>query len=620
MPLRIFSTRRFLLGAWVALGLASCKGNLGGVRINVTLVNDTRTRCLQAWARTATSTSYSEKVPRLGSTYVFGVQGSHELEGEVTVGVNLFTSADCSNGHYRSDTRLVTIKPNTVEVVNIDFVFDDGDGGSDGGFDAGCDPALCTTPPVCHQGPGTCVQGACSYPTTLGASCGDGGVCNAAGQCVSNVCAVFDAGASCDDGLVCTFNDTCDNGVCAGTCPPPAYPQCGHYETPVVCEPDAGCRIQPFNINGNCDRPGPGRCDDGGTCLPWFPFSVSNFPDDVTRVAQPTADWVANNLADGGACVIDTGTTPPGPRDAGDCGFRGVGQVFPQPDGGELALFAATSLTVPSGVELRFVGARPAVVAIFGDATIHGTLNAAAATGAEAPAGTGSPECTLGDESQDEAGGLGGGYRTPGGKGGNSGLTSMVNGAGLGVPLRGGCRGGRGGGPSPGDGGMGGGALQLTVAGTLTVGDGGILTVSGAGGLGGTGDRSGGGGGGSGGTLFLEASDLVLVNCALTANGGGGGQGGKSSGGSQVRGAAGDDGSPDSGIPASGGASNSAGGSGGTGAAGTTMGGNGSNGNGMEGGGGGGGGVGLLRLRVVGGTCRTSGAVLSGERPMNPCP
>ena len=44
--------------------------------------------------------------------------------------------------------------------------------------------------------------------------------------------------------------------------------------------------------------------------------------------------------------------------------------------GAELAIFAATSLMVPAGLEVQFVGARPAVLAILGDATINGRLSA----------------------------------------------------------------------------------------------------------------------------------------------------------------------------------------------------------------------------------------------------
>ncbi|MEW5741558.1 MAG: hypothetical protein AB1938_21755 [Myxococcota bacterium] len=619
--------RLFLPALLLAVGVVACKGDLGGVRINVTLVNDTRTQCLQAWAKTELgSTSYSEFVPRVGSTYVFGVQGSAELTGQVTVGVSLFSTPDCSGTQYHSVTQAVVLEPNRLTSVNFEITFGSGDagvdGGVDGGMDGGCEPSACTTPPVCYATPATCVSGACSYAFANGGTpCGDGGVCNGSGQCGSNVCAFADAGAGCDDGLACTTADRCQSGMqCRGDCPNTLNPVCGSFQQPLACGADGGCVLVPANVNGPCG--GGNRCDNAGGCVPWFPFRPSNIPDDVLALRQPTAAWIATRGSDGGACVLDTSLPTPGPREVGaNCGFLGVGQVVPQADGGvDLAVFAATSLTVPEGVELRFVGVRPAVLAVFGDATVHGTLNAAAAIGAEAPAGTGSADCTAVDATTDEHGGPGGGYRTEGGRGGNNSAVATTNGSATGIFLRGGCQGGRGGGAAPGDGGLGGGALQLTVSGLLTVGDGGVLTVSGAGGLGGSGDTSGGGGGGSGGTLLLEANRVNLVNCALTANGGGGGQGGKGPVGAPVAGGNGEDGRTASATAANGGnIGGTAGGTGGAGAVLSASGSGGSNGGGSEGGGGGGAGVGLIRINVTGGTCTTSGAVISGERTGSTC-
>ncbi|MBN1774190.1 MAG: hypothetical protein JXB32_23225, partial [Deltaproteobacteria bacterium] len=69
----------------------------------------------------------------------------------------------------------------------------------------------------------------------------------------------------------------------------------------------------------------------------------------------------------------------------------------------------------------------------------------------------------------------------------------------------------------------GGGALQITTRGTLTVH--GRIEAGGAGGAGG-GEEGGGGGGGSGGGVLLEADRLIVEAGALVAaNGGGGGSG-----------------------------------------------------------------------------------------------
>jgi hypothetical protein len=79
-------SRRPVLVPWLVLvlsllvGLAGCKGDYGGVQINLTLVADTMTRCLKAWAETRDGKrSESEAVARNGDSYVFGLRGSEEL-------------------------------------------------------------------------------------------------------------------------------------------------------------------------------------------------------------------------------------------------------------------------------------------------------------------------------------------------------------------------------------------------------------------------------------------------------------------------------------------------------------------------------------------------------------
>lgn len=608
----------------LALGLSACKPSWGGVKMNVTLVNDSRTQCLYGWvAKAGGSTSFSDKLPRTADTYVFGVQGSEELSGEVTVGVALFSSTDCSGANYASDTKLVTIPRGETTTVNFEFRFggpDDGgmDGGlDDGGVDGGCEPAICTSPPTCRGTPGTCGASGCQYPLLPeGTACGDGGACNAAGQCGANVCPFRDAGDPCDDGLPCTSGDSCAGFSCIGTCQPSPAIGCNTRSTPPVCGGDGGCVWTPSNPNGPCSTDAGstnGRCETTGLCSPWFSAPPSNLPDDVRLLPVPTNSWTATPGSDGGACVIDTSGATPGPRDvAANCGFTGQAMIFQQDAGSELAVFRATDLLVPPGVAVQFIGDRPAVLAIFGDATINGTLSAAARNAStDLPAGSGPTVCLSGDGGtpSDREGGAGGSYRTLGGRGGNDVLTvGPVNGTPEGVPLRGGCAGGRGGGPTPGDGGVGGGALQLTVLGELLVGDGGVLSVSGAGGFGGLLEPSGAGGGGSGGTLLLEAGHITLVNCALTANGGGGGQGGRNG---QALGASGADGSLSTAQAAPGGNSTS-GPSGGNGGVSGTAPTNGANGGGSQGGGGGGGAVGLIRINAPQG-CSLSGAVRSGE-------
>lgn len=618
-PLRAPPPLPLVVAALLGLTLGACKGSLGAVKVNVTLAGDATTQCVVAWARSgAGSRLFSDKVPRTDSDFVFAIQETAELVGALTVGIDLYATPDCSGTPYYTATQETTLERGRTTTLNFDVRFGDGDGGVDGGLDDGgtgdagtCVPSLCTTPPPCRTTPGTCGPTGCEYPVAPeGTDCGDAGACNAVGTCGTNRCPFTTPGDFCNDGLDCTLSDLCLSMTdCRGSCPSPPSSEC-NQRVLGVCATDGGCAYTPVNPNGVCGAGG--RCTADGTCLPWFPQAPSNLPDDVRALVYPTAGWTASKGADAGPCVIDTSGAAPGPRDpAANCGFVGQGQRFTQADGGELAVFAATSLLVPGDVELRFVGARPAVLAIFGDATIQGVVSVAAAQGAEAPAGAGAEACPAPGAAVAEEGGAGGSYRTRGGAGGNDVLApGLDNGNNGGVPLRGGCQGAAGGGPTPGDGGVGGGALQLSVVGQLVVIDGGVLSASGAGGLGGTLDTSGGGGGGSGGTLLLEAQRIVLLNCALTANGGGGGQGGKNG---QATGENGSDGSRTTSSPASGGNIGSIGGNGGAGGNLANNGSPGENGGGAEGGGGGGGGVGLVRLRAQAG-CSANGLLLSGER------
>ena len=173
----------------------------------------------------------------------------------------------------------------------------------------------------------------------------------------------------------------------------------------------------------------------------------------------------------------------------------------------------------------------------------------------------------------------------------------------------------------PARGGVGGGAIQLSVNGTLSVGPRGVINLSGAGGAGGTdvgsGNRVAGGGGGSGGALLIEALELeVAAGARIVANGGGGGSGARYT---TVRDSQpGEPGAPgyprddwDS-APAPGGESVGDGsGRGGTGAAGMQT--NGTDGQGIDwlfggNGGGGGGGAGCLQYRVPAGAAQISGS------------
>ena len=222
------------------------------------------------------------------------------------------------------------------------------------------------------------------------------------------------------------------------------------------------------------------------------------------------------------------------------------------------AVFAMRDLAVAQTAQLSFVGTRPVVLLIDGDAAIAGVIDASAQPSAATQVGVAGPGgatggatggangtgCGAGGAGRSlgsaDSGGGGAGYRDMGARGGtttNNG--SMVTGGGPGLkcesvdlqPLLGGSGGAvSGGGPNLfGFGGSGGGALQVSIRGTLSVSSTGSIVASGSGGGGGrvgvnAGDAGGGGGGGSGGSLLLEASN-VLIAGGVFANGGGGGGG-----------------------------------------------------------------------------------------------
>jgi hypothetical protein len=219
--------------------------------------------------------------------------------------------------------------------------------------------------------------------------------------------------------------------------------------------------------------------------------------------------------------------------------------VRTQPNGPDIVVIPVRDFTVASGATLRLTGSRPVVLAVFGDATIDGTVDASAS--GTTPGAGGNWSCGSsqgGNGSGDTArnngasGGGGGGFGTAGGSGGicntdgccggsvpedtPGGIAGVARGAQAQSPLMGGCAGGQAGDCST-AGGAGGGAVQISASGTLAVNG----TVRSNGGNGatpcGANDEGGGTGGGSGGGILLEASTLDTAGSTVQANGGDGG-------------------------------------------------------------------------------------------------
>lgn len=159
-----------------------------------------------------------------------------------------------------------------------------------------------------------------------------------------------------------------------------------------------------------------------------------------------------------------------------------------------------------------------------GSASIAGTINGAA-KGFQETAGTGAGN---GASSPSNGAGGGGAY---GGYGGDASTGGGIKSVGYGsaiLPVDIGSGGGNGyGGIAGGDGG---GLVQLTVGGNLTVDTGGVITATGGNGT--TGGSGYAGGGGSGGSIYMNVTGNISASGgSITANGGNGGNNSQDGGG-----------------------------------------------------------------------------------------
>lgn len=211
-----------------------------------------------------------------------------------------------------------------------------------------------------------------------------------------------------------------------------------------------------------------------------------------------------------------------------------------------------TNLEISSGSTLLAHGQSPLFIASDGSIVVQGRISVRSA-GAFVAAGANPTACPIlaaGENDQGGGGGGGGGGFGAAGATGSDGDSNDNNadgtssggagGSAVGVPnvIRGGCPGARGGNgltAGAGDGGAGGGAVQLTARNEIDV-SGGTVEAGGAGGkLATDSSISAGGGGGSGGYIGIDAPTRTFDdNTVLAANGGGGGAGiGNAGGGSE---------------------------------------------------------------------------------------
>jgi hypothetical protein len=443
----------------------------------------------------------------------------------------------------------------------------------------------------CREEQGACVEadGGCAFPP------------------VAN-------GTSCDDGNPCTLADACQAGACQSGSPAScAVGVCRFLAA--TCLSDGGCDVRNLDAGTPCDG---GVCNGAGGCGR-FPFPPSNFdeaavPADAGPALVITCPATVTVLVDGGVTVM-SGCGVPVPA------ARLVDQSAPP----RAMLITTPGLFIADAGSLTINGVYPVIIAVTGNADVAGAIDVSAAAAAPGPGADGTP-CmgSLGGRGQTDGGlprggGAGGSFGTVGSNGGRGDGASLLGGlAGVPsgntelVPLRGGCSGGQGGGvQGPGAAGRAGGAIQLSVAGTLRVR--GRVTAAGRGGGGANADLEaaegpGGGGGGSGGGILLEANQVDITG-HVAANGGGGGAGEAGSGVAPN----GANGNPFSTANAAGAtAPGGGGGSGGRGAAragGSLAGQNG----GPSNGGGGGGGGGAGRIRINANTCSGTPLTMSPQ-------
>lgn len=278
--------------------------------------------------------------------------------------------------------------------------------------------------------------------------------------------------------------------------------------------------------------PRPDAARDAGCVPPGWTYTPANVSGCDYQLG--TTDW---NLFDN--VLLDTSTTPPT--------FMSTTSVptplvLAQPGGEEVVVLVVRNMTQPLGRVLFVTGTRGLIIIANGDVAIN-RIDANAQTGIPGPGGQDCMQASqVGSDANAGNGGGGGGGGTfgfdangfragaAGGRGFGAtagGQPGLVIGSPTLIPLRGGCSGGQGGvgdnGALPSLGGGGGGAIQISARGLISVD--GEINVNGGGAKNSTTVSGGAGGGGSGGAILLEGTS-VTINGALCANGGGGGASG----------------------------------------------------------------------------------------------
>ncbi|HLK40582.1 MAG TPA: hypothetical protein VKU41_27710 [Polyangiaceae bacterium] len=393
----------------------------------------------------------------------------------------------------------------------------------------GVAPSADASPPTdAPPSPWTCARGGCN---AAGGGCSSAGACQCTddSQCLGGKC-VRTAGR----------NDVSCGAKCTGSGPADGF----------------GCQLGSPGV--------PASCSMG------FGYAPSNFDPKAfaTHVpSSPTAigcDLTYDSSAH--AFMSCTGSCPPSFCSGATPPYVAADVAQTVSGGPKVDVLVFAGLAINSGATLTLTssngGGNAVIFAVYGDATIAGTIRADAKPGVSGGAvntntpGASGPGGNFGCPSASAAGsGLNGGptctdamndCRDSGGAGGTGSAAGGAGGMGIAgvsgppgparsnaslAPLVGGCSGGSSGGwACTTYGGGGGGAVQISAAGAITLGG----SISASGGSGGTSTCSasfslcgmtypgGGGGGGGGGAVLLEGETVTMTGLT-SVNGGAGG-------------------------------------------------------------------------------------------------
>ena len=295
-----------------------------------------------------------------------------------------------------------------------------------------------------------------------------------------------------------------------------------------ACEVGRSCQATSDCMDGSqCDN---GRCETGTATFRNYDHGSYTYANDVAWTCRGTTRLDSND----GRWIADTSCSnseQERPQITCDVAQTSAG-------GPEVCILRAASFELGPNHRLELVGSRPVILAVDGDATIAGTIDASARGDTPGAGGNWNCEGSAGSDGTGDngpfagsSGGGGGGFRTAGGAGGTAdtdndgapgGAGGQPRGDGDLSPLLGGCSGGRPGDCNQTEGGAAGGAMQITAAGSLIV-TGTIVANGGDGATCTSGSNGGGAGGGAGGAILLEGGDLDTSRATLQANGGAGG-------------------------------------------------------------------------------------------------